>query len=273
MICKLINLNKENLKMKLSGRVGIVTGAASGIGLAIAEGFAREGANITVADLDDEGGNKAVEKIKQLGRDALFVKTNVTKREDCKRLIDETAKKFGMIDILVNNAGLQYVSPITEFPEEKWDLLIGVMITGPFLCTKYALPYMIQQKSGRIINMSSIHGLIAAKFKSAYVSAKHGVIGLTKVTALEMAEHGITANAICPTFVRTPLVDKQIDDQAKAHGIPREEVIEKVILAEAPMKRMLEPEEVADLAVYLASDSARNITGAAIPIDEGWTAQ
>ena len=259
--------------MKLSGKVGIVTGAASGIGLAIAEGFAREGANITVADLDDEGGNKAVEKIKELGRDALFVKTNVTKREDCKRLIDETVKKFGTIDILVNNAGLQYVSPITEFPEEKWDLLIGVMITGPFHCTKYALPYMIQQKSGRIINMSSIHGLIAAKFKSAYVSAKHGLIGLTKVTALEMAEHGITANAICPTFVRTPLVDKQIDDQAKAHGIPREEVLEKVILAEAPMKRMLEPEEVADLAVYLASDSARNITGAAIPIDEGWTAQ
>lgn len=124
-----------------------------------------------------------------------------------------------------------------------------------------------------IINMSSIHGLIGVKFKSAYVSAKHGIIGFTKVTALEGAEHCITANAICPTFVRTPLVEKQIDDQAKAHGIPREEVIEKVILAEAPMKRMLEPEEVADLAVYLASDSARNITGSAIPIDEGWTAQ
>jgi 3-hydroxybutyrate dehydrogenase len=132
---------------------------------------------------------------------------------------------------------------------------------------------MIKQKSGRIINMSSIHGLIGAKFKSAYVAAKHGVIGLTKVTALEMLENGVTANAICPTFVRTPLVDKQIDDQAKAHGIPREEVLEKVILAEAPMKRMLEPEEVAELVVYLSSDLARNITGTAIPIDEGWTAQ
>ncbi len=259
--------------MRLDKKVGIVTGAASGIGLAIAEAFAKEGANVTIADLNEEGGKKAVEGIQKLGRDALFVKTNVTKREDCKRLIDETVKKYGRIDILVNNAGIQNVAPIVDFPEDKWDLLIGIMLTGTFLCTKYALPYMIKQKGGRIINMSSIHGLVGAKYKSAYVSAKHGMIGLTKVTALEMLEHGITANAICPTFVRTPLVDKQIDDQAKAHGIPREEVLEKVILAEAPMKRMLEPEEVAELTVYLASDLARNITGAAIPIDEGWTAQ
>ncbi len=259
--------------MRLDRKVGIVTGGASGIGLSIAEAFAKEEANITIADLDEEGGKRTVEGIQKLGREAIFVKTNVTKREDCKRLIDETIKRFGRIDILVNNAGLQHVAPITEFPEDKWDLLIGVMLTGTFLCTKYALPYMIKQKSGRIINMSSIHGLIGVKFKSAYVSAKHGIIGLTKVTALEMAAYGITANAICPTFVRTPLVDKQIDDQAKAHGIPREEVLEKVIYTEAPMKRMLEPEEVAELTVYLASDLARNITGAAIPIDEGWTAQ
>ncbi len=270
MICKLI---KESPKMKLNGKVGIVTGGASGIGLAIAEAFAKEGANVAIADLDEEGGMRAADGIQKLGRDALFVKTNISKRDDCKRLIDETVKKFGRIDILVNNAGIQHVSPITDFPEDKWDLLIGVMLTGTFLCTKYALPYMIGQKSGRIINMSSIHGLIGVQFKSAYVAAKHGIIGLTKVTALEMAGYGITANAICPTFVRTPLVEKQIDDQAKAHGIPREQVIEKVILAEAPMKRMLEPEEVADLAVYLASDSAKNITGSAIPIDEGWTAQ
>jgi 3-hydroxybutyrate dehydrogenase len=259
--------------MKLDRKVGIVTGAASGIGLAIAETFAKGGANVTIADLNEEGGRNAVEGIQKLGRDALFVKTNISKREDCKKLIEETVKKFGRIDILVNNAGIQNVAPIVDFPEDRWDLLIGIMLTGTFLCTKYALPYMIQQKSGRIINMSSIHGLVGAKYKSAYVSAKHGIIGFTKVTALEVLEHGITANAICPTFVRTPLVDKQIDDQANAHGIPREEVLEKVILAEAPMKRMLEPEEVAELTVYLASDLARNITGAAIPIDEGWTAQ
>ncbi len=259
--------------MKLNGKVGIVTGGGSGIGLAIVEVFAKEGAKVVVADLVEAGGNGAVEKITKTGGKALFVKTNVTKREDCKKLVDETIEKFGRIDILVNNAGIQHVDPIIEFPEDKWDLLIGVMLTGAFLCTKYALHHMIKQKSGRIINMSSIHGLIGVKYKSAYVTAKHGVIGLTKVTALEMAEHNITANAICPTFVRTPLVEKQIDDQAKAHGIPREEVIEKVVLAEAPMKRMLEPEEVADLVVYLASDSARNFTGAAIPIDEGWTAQ
>jgi 3-hydroxybutyrate dehydrogenase len=259
--------------MRLNGKVGIVTGAASGIGLAIAEALAKEGANVAIADLNEEGGKKAVEGIKDLDRDAIFVQTNIAKREDCKRLIQETVKKFDRIDILVNNAGIQNVAPIVDFPEDKWDLLIGIMLTGSFLCTKYALPYMIKQKSGRIINMSSIHGLIGAKFKSAYVAAKHGVIGLTKVTALEMLENGVTANAICPTFVRTPLVDKQIDDQAKAHGIPREEVLEKVILAEAPMKRMLEPEEVAELVVYLSSDLARNITGTAIPIDEGWTAQ
>jgi 3-hydroxybutyrate dehydrogenase len=259
--------------MKLNGKVGVVTGGGSGIGLAIAETFAKEGAKVVVADLDEKGGREAAEKIQKMGGNSVFVRTDVTRSEDCKRLIEEAVKNFGRIDILVNNAGIQYVSPITEFPEEKWNLLIGVMLTGPFFLTKYALPHMIGQKGGRIINMSSIHGLIGVKFKSAYVSAKHGIIGLTKVTALEMAEHGITANAICPTFVRTPLVEKQIDDQAKAHGISREEVMEKVILAEAPMKRMLEPEEVADLVVYLAGDSARNITGTSIAIDEGWTAQ
>ena len=259
--------------MKLNGKVSIVTGAASGIGFAIAHALAKEGANIIIADIDEKGGKKAFKTILKIGRDALFVKTDVSNRVDCKKLIDKTVRSFGRIDILVNNAGLQHVAPITDFQEDKWDLLINVMLTGTFLCTKYALPHMIKQKSGRIINISSVNGLIGMKFKSAYVSAKHGVIGFTKTLALEMAEHNITANAICPTFVRTPLVDKQIDDQAMAHGILREEVIEKVILAEAPMKRLLEPEEIADLAVYLASDSARSITGSAITIDEGWTAQ
>lgn len=208
--------------MGLENKVGIVTGGASGIGLSIAEPFAKNGASVSVADIDEKGWKMAVEKLKEVGRDAMFVNTNVTRAEDCKRLIDETVQKLGQIDIRVNNAGLQHVSPIAEFPEEKWDLLIDVMLKGTFLCTKYALPHMVRRRSGRIINMSSIHGLIGVEFKAAYVSAKHGVIGLTKVTALEMAKHNITANAICPTFVRTPLIEKQIDDQARSHGMPRE---------------------------------------------------
>ncbi len=259
--------------MLLENRVALVTGSANGIGRGIARKFAQEGCDLIINDLSLDAAQRVAEEIRLLGRRALAVKADITNKEEVSKMTEAAVKEFGRIDILVNNAGLQHVSPIIDFPEDKWDLLIGVMITGPFLCTKYALPQMIKQKWGRIINISSIHGIIAAKFKSAYVSAKHGVIGLTKVTALEMLEHGITANAICPTFVRTPLVDKQIDDQAKAHGIPREEVLEKVILAEAPMKRILEPEEVADLVVYLSGESARNITGSAITMDEGWTAQ
>ncbi|MGQ0793113.1 MAG: 3-hydroxybutyrate dehydrogenase [Deltaproteobacteria bacterium] len=259
--------------MKLTRKVAVITGAASGIGLAIAEAFAREGASVAIADIDEEGGRAAALAINASGGRAIFFRADVTSPGECKSLIEAAEAEFGGIHILVNNAGVQYVSPIADFPEEKWNLLINIMLTAPFLCTKYALPIMIRHKWGRIINISSIHGMVGVKFKSAYVAAKHGIIGLTRVTALEGAEHGITANAICPTFVRTPLVEKQIDAQARVHGIPREEVIERVILAEAPMKRMLEPEEVADLALFLAGESAKNITGAVIPIDEGWTAQ
>ncbi|MEQ9618388.1 MAG: 3-hydroxybutyrate dehydrogenase [Deltaproteobacteria bacterium] len=259
--------------MKLKDKVCLVTGGGSGIGLSICERFAEEGGKIVIVDLDNENGNKSEKSLIGKGAEALFVKTDVSKSDQCKNAVDLAVNKFGTVDVLVNNAGLQFVSPIVEFPEEKWNLLINVMLSGTFYFTKYTLPYMIKQKSGRIINMSSIHGLIGVEYKSAYVTAKHGLIGLTKVTAIETAGHGITANAICPTFVRTPLVEKQIDDQAKSHGIPREEVLEKVILAEAPMKRMLEPEEVAELAVYLTSDLAKNLSGAALPIDETWTAR
>ena len=201
------------------------------------------------------------------------VACDIGNETECRHFIESTIETFGGIDILINNAGISMRALFADCDTKVTRKIMEINFLGAVYCTKYALPYMIQQKSGRIIDMSSIHGLVGAKYKSAYVSAKHGIIGFTKVTALEMLEHGITANAICPTFVRTPLVEKQIDDQAKAHGIPREEVLEKVILAEAPMKRMLEPEEVAELVVYLASDLARNITGTAIPIDEGWTAQ
>lgn len=259
--------------MKLQNKSCVITGGGSGIGLAICKRFAEEGGKIAILDLDEDSGSSAVDEIRARGAEALFYKTDVSDSGQCKESIDAASEEFGTIDVLVNNAGLQHVAPITEFPEEKWNLLISVMLSGAFYCTKYALPYMLENKSGRIINMSSIHGLIGIEYKSAYVTAKHGLIGLTKATAIETAESGITANAICPTFVRTPLVEKQIDDQAKSHGIPREKVMEKVIFGEAPMKRLVEPEEVAELALYLAGDNARNISGASLPIDETWTAR
>jgi len=174
---------------------------------------------------------------------------------------------------MVNNAGLQHVAPVVDFPEEKWNLLIGVMLTGAFLCCKYSLPHMIKQKWGRIVNISSLHGRVASPFKVAYISAKHGVLGLTKVVALEQAENGITCNAICPAYVRTPLVEKQIADQAKTNGISEDEVVQKIMLAPAAIKRLLEPSEVASLVKYLCTDEAAGITGAALDIDLGWTAR
>jgi 3-hydroxybutyrate dehydrogenase len=172
----------------------------------------------------------------------------------------------------VNNAGIQYVAPITEFPEAKWRQIIDLMLTAPFLLTKAVLPEMYTRKWGRIINIASVHALRASAFKSAYVSAKHGLLGLTRVTALEGAEHGVTCNAICPSYVRTPLVEKQIADQARVHGIPESEVVEKIMVAEAPIHRLLEPEEVAQLVTYLCTDAASGITGSAQSIDCGWTA-
>jgi len=182
-------------------------------------------------------------------------------------------RRFGSLDILVNNAGLQYVAPIVDYPEETWNRLIGVMLTGTFLCTKYALPHMIHARWGRVVNISSAHGLAASPFKSAYVSAKHGVIGFTKVAAWEVAAQGVTVNAVCPGYVRTPLVEGQIADQAKVHGIPAAEVVERVMLQPQALKRLLEPDEVAALVRYLCSDAAAGITGAALPIDGGWTAR
>ncbi len=258
--------------MDTDGRTVIVTGGASGIGYVVAAMFAREGADVVIGDVDGEGGEKAARRLSRGGGTVRFVHTDVSVADQCRNLMELTAEEFGRIDVVVNNAGLQHVAPIQEFPEDKWDLLLNVMLKGTFLCTKYAFPHMIKRRWGRIINISSIHGLVGVEYKAAYVAAKHGIIGLTKVTAIEGAKHNITANAICPTFVRTPLVERQIDAQAEAHGIPREEVLEKVILKEAPMGRMLEPEEVAELCLYLASESARNMTGAAIPLDEGWTA-
>lgn len=256
----------------MQGKTAVVTGAASGIGMAVAEALAVAGAAVILGDLNAEGGQKAVAQIAAEGGRAVFQEMDVQQVEDVRQVMATAVEEFGGLDILVNNAGLQHIAPIVEFPEERWHTLIGVMLTGTFLCTKYALPTMMERGWGRIINISSIHGRVASAFKAAYVSAKFGICGLTRVTALEGAPYGITSNAICPSYVRTPIVDKQIADQAKAHGIPEDEVISKIMLADAPIKRILEPAEIADLVVFLCGESAAGISGSEIPIDCGWTA-
>jgi 3-hydroxybutyrate dehydrogenase len=252
----------------LEGKVAIVTGAASGIGLAVARDFASQGIKVTVSDIDIERGQAVAAELPG----ARFQAADMTNPADVHALASGTIEAEGRVDILVNNAGIQYVAPIVEFPEEKWRQIIEIMLTAPFILTKAVLPGMYERNWGRIINISSVHGLRASAFKSAYVSAKHGIIGLTRVTALEAAEHGVTCNAICPSYVRTPLVEKQIAAQAKVHGIPESEVVAKVMVTEGAIKRLLEPEEVAQLVTYLCTDAASGITGSAQTIDCGWTA-
>ena len=256
----------------LAGKAAIVTGAGSGIGRAIALALAREGARICVADIDERSGQDTAGEIARAAGSAEFIRTDVSRPEDARAMVDRAAATFGRLDILVNNAGLQYVAPIAEYPEDKWNLLIGVLLTGTFLCTKYALPHMVKQRWGRVVNVASAHGLVASPFKSAYVSAKHGVVGFTKTAAWEVAGSGVTVNAVCPGYVRTPLVEKQIADQARVHGIPESEVVTRIMLEPHAIKRMIEPDEVAAMVVYLCSDAAAMVTGVALTIDGGWTA-
>ncbi len=256
----------------LQGKAAIVTGAGSGIGLAIATALARQGAVVCVADVDEVGGRRAADAIAGAGGRALFVRADVSRVDAVRAMVQQSADAFGRVDILVNNAGLQHIAPIIEYPEAQWERLVGIMLTGTFLCTKYALPHMIRQKWGRVVNIASAHGLIASPFKSAYVSAKHGIVGFTKVAAWEVADQGITVNAVCPGYVRTPLVERQIADQARVHGIPDSEVVSRIMLQPQALKRLLEPDEVAALVVFLCSDAAAGITGTALPIDGGWTA-
>jgi len=251
----------------LENKVCIVTGAASGIGLAIAEEFAKDGARIVMADINEE---KLRVEASRIGGE--FFKADLSKRVDCKNLVDFTLDKFSKVDILINVAGIQTVAPIEEFPEDKWDFMMNLMLTAPFLLTKYVWPSMKEQGWGRIINLNSIHGLVASEFKSAYVSAKHGLSGLTKTAGLEGGPYGITVNSICPAYVRTPLVDGQIADQAKTHGISKEEVVEKIMLQKASVKKLIEPETIAEVAKFLCSDAGKHITGSTMTIDGGWTA-
>jgi 3-hydroxybutyrate dehydrogenase len=249
-------------------KIALITGGASGIGLACAERLARDGCAAVIADLNEKAGAEHARRL-----DGHFVAADLSRREGCKKLVDEALRLHGTVHILVNNAGYQHVAPIEDFPEDQWERMISLMLTAPFLLTRYCWPSMKKQKWGRIINIGSIHALIASPFKVGYIAAKHGLVGITQTAALEGGEHGITVNAICPAYVRTPLVDSQIADQAKANRMSAEEVIEKIMLAPAAVKRLIEPAEVADFAAYLCSDAAGVITGAALTMDLGWTAR
>ncbi len=247
----------------------MVTGAASGIGRAIAEDLAAHGARVLLADLNERDGQTVAASLPA----ALFQRTDVSSAEDCRALVDRAVATWGSLDILVNNAGLQHVAPIEEFPEDRWEQIIRIMLIGPFLLIRYALPHMYARGWGRIVNVSSLHGLVASPYKSAYVSAKHGLMGLTKTVALEAGGRGVTVNAVCPGYVRTPLVEKQIADQARVHGLSEQEVVEKIMLEPTPLKRLLEPSEVAAYVTFLCSEVASAINGAAQVMDGGWTAR
>lgn len=247
-------------------RVALVTGTSSGIGAAVVKHFCGLGHQVLAVDFNPAG--KAIAE--EAG--AVFFEADLTDPNACRGAVADAVKRFGGVDILVNNAGIQHVSSIETFPEEKWRQIMDLMLTAPFLLTQAAWPHMREKGWGRIINVASIHAQVASPGKAAYISAKHGMIGLTKTAALEGGEQGITANAVCPAYVRTPLVDNQIADQAKLNNMDEQEVVEKIMLKQAAIKRLIEPEEVAQLVAYLASDAAGAVTGSSFNIDLGWTA-
>ena len=257
----------------LENKVAIITGAASGIGLEMAKTFATAGAKVVISDLNGEKAHEEAEQLKREQLNALAISCDVTDEKQIEAMIQETIDTFGRIDIVVNNAGLQHVSNIESFPTEKFEQMLKVMVTAPFIVIKHVFPVMKKQKFGRIINIASINGLVGFAGKAAYNTAKHGVIGLTKVAALEGAEHGVTVNALCPGYVNTPLVQNQLNDLATTRNIPIEKVLEEVIYPLVPQKRLLSTKEVADYAAFIASEKAGGITGQAIVIDGGYTTQ
>ncbi|MGD6815907.1 3-hydroxybutyrate dehydrogenase [Metabacillus sp. 84] len=257
----------------VQNKVVFITGAAQGIGYEIGEKFAQEGAKVVLTDLNEEGVKKAADTLAESGHQTLGIKCDVTNEEELIQAIDEAVSHFGSLDILINNAGMQHVSPIEEFSTQRYELLVKIMLTAPFMAIKHVFPKMKEQGFGRIINMSSINGVIGFAGKAGYNSAKHGVIGLTKVAALEGAEHGITVNALCPGYVDTPLVRNQMQDLATTRNVPLEKVLEDVLYPLIPQKRLLTVEEIADYAIFLSSDKARGVTGQAVVLDGGYTAQ
>jgi 3-hydroxybutyrate dehydrogenase len=258
----------------LTGKVSLVTGSTSGIGLGIARALAEAGAAVVLNGL---GVPAEIAKTRDrmeadFGVKVSYSAADMTDEDAIAEMIASTIAGHGRLDVLVNNAGIQYVAPLEQFPVEKWDAILSINLSSAFHTTRLALPAMRSNRFGRIINIASAHGLVASPFKAAYVAAKHGIVGLTKVTALETAENGITCNAICPGYVYTPLVEAQIEGQARAHGIPRESIILDVLLAQQPNKHFASVEQLGAVTVFLATDAAASITGIALPVDGGWTA-
>ncbi len=258
----------------LKGKVALITGSTSGIGLGIATGLARRGCQVVLNGFGDAA---EIERTRaglseEHSVEVIYSGADMSKSEEIKGLISEAQEQLGGLDIVVNNAGIQHVSPVEEFPPAKWDAILAINLSSAFHTTRLAVPGMKAKSWGRIVNIASAHGLVASPFKAAYVAAKHGMVGLTKTVALEVAESGITCNAICPGYVHTPLVDMQIDDTAKARGISREAVIKDVMLGEQPTKRFVTVEEITELTIFLCSEAGGSITGTSIAIDGGWTA-
>ncbi|MBK0399488.1 3-hydroxybutyrate dehydrogenase [Limibaculum sp. M0105] len=267
--------HSTGLRQPLSNRVAIVTGSTSGIGLGIARALAAQGAAIMLNGLGnpDEIARTRDTLAEETGTSVEYDGADIAQPDQVAGMIARTAHAFGSVDILVNNAGVQHVAPIDAFPVERWDSVLAINLSGAFHAIRAAIPGMKANGWGRIVNVASAHGLVGSPYKSAYVAAKHGILGVTKVAALELAESGITANAVCPGYVWTPLVEQQIDDQARSHGIPREQVIREVLLKKQPSRRFVTVDEIGAVVAFLCSPGAASITGAAIPVDGGWTAE
>lgn len=254
-------------------KTALITGSTSGIGLGIAKMFAKNGYAIIFNGLEKNGLEVATDLAHKYQIDYMFSPADLSKPDDIREMIATAENKFGSIDVLINNAGIQHVAPIEDFPDDKWNAIIAINLNAAFHTTKAVWKNMKSKGFGRIINIASSHGLFASEYKSAYVSAKHGIIGFTKTMALEGAPYGITANAICPGYVKTPLVEKQIADQAKSHQLPEDEVIKKIMLTKQAVKEFIPVEIIAQTALFLASKEASTITGIALPLDGGWSAQ
>lgn len=260
--------------MSLTGKTAVVTGSNSGIGLGVARGLAAAGANVVINSFTDNDADHTLAKeiASDTGADVRYIQADLSSGAQARKLVADAAAAFGSVDILVNNAGIQFVAPIPEFPEDKWDAIIAINMSSAFHTTAAALPMMRKAGWGRVINVASAHGLTASPYKSAYVAAKHGVVGLTKVTALEAAGQSITANAICPGYVLTPLVEAQIPETMKEYDMDRETVIKEVMLARQPSKEFATTEQIGGIAAFLCSDAAAQITGTTVSVDGGWTA-